>query len=149
MLRQKRQHLVDDRGIELRRRVVIEVNGYVVRHGLHSRDRGARCNVVPRDRRFVDSANSVQITIAHTGANAALACYRRRAGNWKRIFSLRATTASVHHGRRQELEVADLEFAVFFDKNDLEIEVEIKILVLLQLLHADALCLGHLFKFLR
>jgi hypothetical protein len=33
------------------------------------------------------------------------------------------TTASVHHGRRQEFKVADLELAVFFDENDFEIEV--------------------------
>ena len=38
------------------------------------------------------------------------------------------TTASVHHGRRQKLEIADLELAGFFDENDLQIEVRIKIL---------------------
>ena len=59
------------------------------------------------------------------------------------------TTALVHHGRRQEFKVADLELAVFFDENDFEIEVGIKILALLHLLHADALSLGHPFKFLR
>jgi len=58
-------------------------------------------------------------------------------------------TASVHHGGRQEFKVADPELAVFFDENELEIEVGIKILLLLQLLHANALLLRHLLKFLR
>ncbi len=59
------------------------------------------------------------------------------------------TTASVHHGRRQKLEIADLELAGFFDENDLQIEVRIKILVLLQFFHRDALPLGDICKFLR
>jgi hypothetical protein len=46
--------------------------------------------------------------------------------------SMNATiTTSVHHGRRQKLEIADLKLAGFFDENDLQIEVRIKILVLL------------------
>src|SRR5262249_36410213 len=59
------------------------------------------------------------------------------------------TTASVHHGGRQEFKVANPEVPVLFNENDLEIEVGIKILALFHLLHADALSLGHPFKFLR
>ena len=65
------------------------------------------------------------------------------------LLLMLVTTASVHHGGRQEFKVANLQLAVFFDENDFEIEVGIKILVLLQLLRADALSLGHSFKFLR
>ena len=43
----------------------------------------------------------------------------------------RQRTVSVHHRRRQEFEVADLQLAAFFDENDLEIEIRIKILALL------------------
>jgi hypothetical protein len=46
---------------------------------------------------------------------------------------------SVHHRQRQKLEIANLKFAVFLYKNDLEIEVWIKILVLLQFLNGDTL----------
>jgi hypothetical protein len=42
--------------------------------------------------------------------------------------SMNATTTSIHYGRRQKLEIADLELAGFFAKNDLQIEVRIKIL---------------------
>ncbi len=63
--------------------------------------------------------------------------------------SMSATTASAHHGRQQKLEIADLELAGFFDENDLQIEVRIKILVLLQFFHRDALPLGDICKFLR
>jgi hypothetical protein len=59
-----------------------------------------------------------------------------------------ATPASVHDGRRQEFEVTDRELAAFFDENDLEIEIGIKIFLLLQLFHANALLLRSLFKFL-
>ena len=56
---------------------------------------------------------------------------------------------SIHHGRRQEFEVADLQLAGIIDENDLEIEIGIKILALLQLFYAESLCRCYLFKFLR
>ena len=101
-LRQKRDHFLDNRRIQRRGGVVIEVN------------------------EFVDGYHMLDL-----------------------LMLVLPTTASVHHGRRQELEVANPELAIFFDENDLEIEVGIKILVLLQLLHANALLLRHLLKFLR
>src|SRR6266480_7037806 len=55
--------------------------------------------------------------------------------------SKNAITMSVHHGRRQKLEIADLELAGFFDEHDLQIEVGIKILVLLQFFDGDAVLL--------
>jgi hypothetical protein len=36
--------------------------------------------------------------------------------------SMNATTTSVHHGRRQKLEIADLELAGVFDENDLQLQ---------------------------
>jgi hypothetical protein len=57
--------------------------------------------------------------------------------------------ASVHHGRRQEFEVTDFQLPVFFDQNDFDIEVGIKVPVFLQLLRADALLARNLLKFLR
>jgi hypothetical protein len=44
---------------------------------------------------------------------------------------MNAITTSVHHRRRQKLEIADLELPGFFDENDLQIELRIKILVLI------------------
>jgi hypothetical protein len=63
--------------------------------------------------------------------------------------SMTATTTSVHYGRRQKLEIADLELAGFFDENDLQIELRIKILVLLRFFHRDAVLLSNICKFLR
>src|SRR5262245_50882593 len=60
-----------------------------------------------------------------------------------------ATTPSVHDRWRQEFEIADRKLAVFFDENDLEIEVWIKVLALFQFFYGDSLCRGHLLKFLR
>jgi hypothetical protein len=47
--------------------------------------------------------------------------------------------ALVHHGWRQEFEIAHLEFAAFFDQNDFEVEVWIKVRALFQFLYADPL----------
>ena len=59
------------------------------------------------------------------------------------------TTPSVPNRRRQEFEVSDLELAPFFNKNNLEIEIRIKIAALLQLVYTDALSLRNVLKFLR
>ena len=59
------------------------------------------------------------------------------------------TTASVPYRRWQEFEVADLKLAAFFDENDLEIKIWIKIFALLQFFDADPFSLRRIFKFLR
>src|SRR5215471_11113339 len=57
--------------------------------------------------------------------------------------------ASVPYGRRQEFEVTDAKLAAFFDENQFDIEIRIKVLALLQLFYADPLSLRYILKFLR
>ena len=67
---------------------------------------------------------------------------------WK-SFTGALTTASVPYRRWQEFEVANLKLAAFFDEDDLEIKIWIKVFVLLQFFDADPFSLRHILKFLR
>jgi hypothetical protein len=55
----------------------------------------------------------------------------------------------VPDGRRQKLEVADLQLAAFRDENDFKIKIWIKILALLQVFDTHSLSLRRILKLLR